>query len=455
MDEEENSQSEVIESSIGSSGIDIDGISKFSSWQNEAFPAPLPPSSSSSASTSSILVRERTIKLPETHIFTPVKSTSPVSVSREVTDDSTSSIIVKEYHDIEYSLEPKRKNEIESDFDDFQSAPPPFPLPVISSSISILEPQKAVEKINSETISWPNPGNLVVEDDFSFMIDTKNKEEKKELPVIGNSPTKHAPLEDENEDDDFADFQAAPLPASILSTQHQQQTPSNSFLMDDISGKPKVEAKSEPLTLSPSKLVSDIKTQESSKPSWITCMDDDEIKRYEAAFPKCKVSPKPQQRQQQQSKDDDDDWTDFVGATTTNHQNQHQPSINNFNTAKPSTTATLSHQKSSDDWSDFVSAPSMPTVNSISSQILSKPNFTSWNQPISRPYVHHATSFLSSEPKSSSSSTRSGITITNNFNYHPHQNGISTILPDLDFAMPKHLINLPRSGSSSEASGKK
>jgi hypothetical protein len=471
VDEEEMTKQES-ESSAGFDGIDLASLSKFSSWQNEP-----PPPSFTSASTNSILVRERTIKLPETHIFTPVKSTSPVSREVISRDESPSKIVVKEYHDIEYSLEPKKveKVEHENDFDDFQSAPnletnPPVMLP----SLGILEPQK-VPKTSSE-ISWPNPGNVNIDDDFGFMsmptisnsevktpsfdlsIDISTKvqtsEKKKEFskPVIGNSPSKHPPVD---EDDDFADFQAAPV--NHFSTPINNSKPNATASLNDYNkfsnshpvmqfSEPnppqqpeKKQASNEPLTLSPSKLASSMKNHDfSQKPSWISSIDDDEVKRIEAAFPKCKLSPRPQQKN---IAADEDDWTDFVGATTSapqTNQNHHQ-----------------SVTPAADDWSDFVSVPP-PTVNSISSQILNKPNFTSWNQP-SRPYVHHATSFLSSEPKNYNSSSRSGMTITNNFNYHHQQNGISTIIPDLQFSMPKNLINLPstRNGGGSESAGKK
>lgn len=484
-------QPEVIESSAGFGGIDLDAsLSKFSSWQNE----PPPPPFTAASSSSSILVRERTIKLPETHIFTPVKSTSPVS--REVInrDESPSKIVVKEYHDIEYSLEPKRiesKVEIENEFDDFQSFesnPPPTSAPaVMLPSLGILEPQKVeIPKINSE-ISWPNPGSVNIDDDdFDFMnmsktssevkapsfdisIDNSAKvqlsEKKKEFskPVIGNSPSKHPPMDED--DDDFADFQAAPVNQFSAINNSKPNTSASLNEFDKFSNFHPVMQFSEPnpppppqqqqqpekkqnsnesLTLSPSKLASSMKNHDfSQKPSWISSIDDDEVKRIEAAFPKCKVSPRPQQKN---ISNDEDDWTDFVCAPTssapTSNQNHHQ---------------NVSSSQASDDWSDFVSVPP-PTVNSISSQILNKPNFTSWNQP-SRPYVHHATSFLSSEPRNynSSNTSRSGMTITNNFNYHNQQNGISTIIPDLQFSMPKNLINLPstRSGGGSENAGKK
>lgn len=434
LDEEEMTQPEG-ESSAGPNGIDLDvNLSKFPSWE-------LPP-----ATANSILVRERTIKLPETHIFTPVKSTSPVAREVISRDGSPSTIVVKEYHDVEY-LEPKRK-ELENDFDDFQSA---IVEPVLMPPLGILEPQK-VEKQKSNEISWPNPGQII--DDFSFMeissekdIDTKIVNEKvvepafndfkpiptksnniikRELPVIGNSPSKQATTDD----DDFADFQAAPIIS--MPNQSIKLAESSAYQSEIVKPMP---SKNEPLTLSPSRLVSSMKNQgmSSQKPSWITSMDDDEVNRIEAAFPKCKISPKVSHSKANNA--DDDDWSDFVGVPTTQHQQ-----------------LPVLHQQKSDDWSDFVCAPPpapIATVNSISSQIFSKPNFTSWNQP-SKPYVNHATSFLSSNSTGYQYNQRSGMNITNNFNYQ--QNGISTILPDLDFAMPRN-YNLPRGGT--ESSGKK
>lgn len=414
-------QSEAIEANIGT---DLDShLTKFSSWETPSF----------QAATNSILVRERTIKLPETHIFTPVKSTSPVAREVKSRDGSPSNtIVVKEYHDIEY-LEPKRKMETENDFDDFQSAfvePPTSSL--MPSSLGILEPLK-VENQKNNTIAWPNPGEIL--EDFSFIENTdessshasKIKETKpisiKELPVIGHSPSK----QQLSENDEFAEFQAAP---DVSMPNLKPQIYQNSLENIQKGGK-KIENKSnEPLTLSPSKLVSTMNKPQKS--TWINSMDDDEVNRIEAAFPKCKVSPKPQPKTNDV---DEEEWSDFVGVSSSSQN-------------------VLNHQKpfNDDNWSDFVSAPPPPlaTVNSISSQILSKPNFTSWNQPVAKPYVHHATSFLSSETKNyNSTSYQSEMTITNNFNYQP--NRISTILPDLDFAMPRNLINLPRN----ESSGKK
>lgn len=423
---------------------------------------------SSTTASTNVLVRERTIKLPETHIFTPVKGTSPVArevISRDVSpapEFLKGSITVKEYHDVEYSLEPKKRIESEGDFDDFQSAAPPI--------TNLLEPK--IIATSSTDIKWPEPGNntMAVVNDLDFLEApaapkpsfnlpmapsasiSKKKEQAFARPVIGTSPTEQ---NGSTEDDDFNDFQAAPP-----RTQAARQLQSN-----------------DPITLSPARLVASVGQQSNQKPgTWISSLDNDEITRIEAAFPKCKTEKKSPQK----TNDDEDDWSDFVGATQPN-------SLPYAQTQPPSTISSNSMENSkysngdADDWSDFVSVPPpvsrMPTAKSsgaISSQFQSKPNFSSWNQPIAKPYVNHTTSFLTNNSGSQSQQFTSTnypyvtdkMNITNNFNYnfnHPElyqgmgssssrqqqqqkPNGVSTILPELDFAMPKNLINLPRGG---------
>lgn len=434
--------------------------------------------------TSNIIVRERTIKLPETHIFTPVKGTSPIArevVSRDVSpgpDDpyypTKGSIVVKEYHDVEYSLEPKKKSDPDAEFDDFQSAQPAvIPQPVLLP-FNLLEPQK-VEAPSTE-IKWPEPG---VDVQFSSDLDFLEAEQiapppqvtapapiiappvvppplmppapsiELTKPVVGISPTQN-----NSNDDDFDDFQAAPVVKPVVAP---APTPKPAVTLSD------------PITLSPARLAAQ---QANQKPTWINAMDDDEVSRIEAAFPKCKVEKKPPQN-------DDDDWTDFVAVT---------PASTIFNNPQPSLiSSTKLSNGDGDDWSDFVSVPppiaKIPSAKSsgaISSQLQSKPNFSSWNQPIGKhQYVNHSTSFLTNEPRNqnqqfSSSNfpyvtdkfARDSITITDNFNYkfnhqeiamssiggfNSHQpqprkpNGISTVLPELDFAMPKNM-GLSRGG---------
>lgn len=405
------------------------------------------------AATSNIVVRERTIKLPETHIFTPVKGTSPVAreVSRDASpapDDSyfpKGAIVVKEYHDVEYSLEPKKRIDSDGDFDDFQSAQPT----VLKANppLNLLEPQK-VE--NQMEIKWPEPG--AVKADLSLLETTptatptsklnfnlplppsvatvvsKKKEPEFLKPVIGTSPTEQNGTADV--DDDFNDFQAAPPRTP------QPKKPSN-----------------DQITLSPARLVAN---QSNQKSSWISSLDDDEISRIEAAFPKCKTDKK------SLPKSSDDDWCDFVAVQPPSSQ---PPSMISSNTMS---SLNKFSNGDADDWSDFVSVPAkVPSSRSsgaISSQFQSKPNFPSWNQPSAKPYVNHSTSFLTNDPKGQNSEfvssnypyvQRPSMTITNNFAYNfmggpggqAKPNGISTILPELDFAMPKNLINLPRSGN--------
>lgn len=439
---------------------------------------------SSSAASSNIVVRERTIKLPETHIFTPVKGTSPVArevVSRDVSptpDDAyfpKGPITVKEYHDVEYSLEPKKRTNSDADFDDFQSAP----TAVVKSDpslvpINLLEPQK-IEKLSTE-IKWPEPGNVVqsssAELDFldtpakvfhaapsfnlplapsapSSTVNLRKKDQGYSKPVIGTSPTEQNGTTEE----DFNDFQAAPL----------RNQPVKKIQSND------------PITLSPARLVASVGNQSTQKSSWISSMDNDEVNRIEAAFPKCKTDKRI-------TNNDDDDWSDFVGvgasAQTTSlpFAQSKAPSMISSNTMQ---NLSRFSNGDADDWSDFVSVPpplKLPSAKSsgaLSSQFLSKPNFSSWSQPIGKPYVNHATSFLTSDsgnqnqqftssnyPYVTEKVPRQSITITNNFNYnfnHPElhhaaagsqyqqkPNGISTILPELDFAMPKNLMSLPR-----------
>lgn len=441
---------------------------------------------SSTAASSNIVVRERTIKLPETHIFTPVKGTSPIArevVSREVSpapDDSyfpKGPITVKEYHDVEYSLEPKKRSDSEAEFDDFQSAPPAFVKsdpPLVPTNL--LQPQK-VEKPSTE-IKWPEPGNVAqsssTELDFletpvkavsaapaaptlnfnlaltsqaqSSTNTLKKKDQGFLKPVIGTSPTEQ---NGKAEDDDFNDFQAAP-PQSL----------------------PKPLKSNDPITLSPARLVASVGKHSTHKSSWISSMDNDEMNRFEAAFPKCKTEKK--------QASDDDDWSDFVGVGAPSQLPFSQPSMISSNTMSNSSRTS---NGDADDWSDFVSVPApvkFPSAKSsgaLSSQFQSKPHFSSWNQPIGKPYVNHSTSFLTKDsmnqnqqftssnyPYVTEKMARQSITITNNFNYtfnnpelhhaagpsgsHYQQkpNGISTILPELDFAMPKNLMGLPRGG---------
>ncbi|KAG5670430.1 hypothetical protein PVAND_000695 [Polypedilum vanderplanki] len=372
-------------------------------WQDESF----------DISTNHVVVRERVIKLPETHIFTPIKSVSPVAISKDIPLDENksekTSIYVKEYHDVEYSLEPKFKNEPENDFDEFQSAVVvDESIKNVNSKLDILVPQnvfKSTKILQPESATKPQINS-------DFLIPQK----------VNCTSTQKETIEQITSDDfDFTEFQAAPCVVNqqpIVTT----TTP------------PKEKEKVNSITLSPMHLVNSYNKTNNGQSENKTKYLNNAISTGES---NC-----------------DDDWSDFVSSTTTTI---NAPSRNN-------------------DWSDFVSVPIVKPSIPNSSQFPSKPNFSSWNQPISsssstsKSYaVNHTTSFLSSYHPTDigeRKGTNKPMNITNNFNYgvdqcdksyqHGMSNGISTILPDLQFAIPNNLINLSRANTSSTSnSGKK
>lgn len=370
-------------------------------WQDESF----------DISANHVIVRERVIKLPETHIFTPIKSVSPVAISKDIPLDETKSekttIYVKEYHDVEYSLEPKFKNEPENDFDEFQSAVVvDESIKSVSNKLDILVPQnvfKPTEILQPLSVSKPTQSNS------DFLIPQK----------VNSTSTQNKSNEQTSSDDfDFTEFQAAPCVVNqqpiVTTTPPKEKTNS--------------------LTLSPMHLVNSY-----NKANNVQSENKSKYLNNATSIGESNC---------------DDDWSDFVSSTTTT---ANAPSRNN-------------------DWSDFVSVPIAKPSIPNSSQFPSKPNFSSWNQPISsssssKSYaVNHTTSFLSSYHPTDIGIERKNankpMNITNNFNYGVDQcqdksyqgmsNGISTILPDLQFAIPNNLINLSRANTSSTSnSGKK
>lgn len=427
------------------------------------------PEESFDLSSNHIVVRERVIKLPETHIFTPIKSVSPVAICKDVSPDDSKSekttIYVKEYHDVEYSLEPPKNNtkqELDNDFDDFQSA-------------VLEEDEKKTHSFNSmnnnNKSNNSNSSNSCKADATKMQILVpQNLEVAKPKPTqppleilqpqsilkpqpkadllmpqkvnYSNFHQKEAAVEEKertpSDDFDFTEFQAAPCvapvfqPKPIVTTQSPPQ--------------PSAKEKINSITLSPMHLVNSFKANnekpENAKLKYLSNATNHD----ESSF--------------------DDDWSDFVSSQTASMSPKSKS--NNLN--------------NDNGWSDFVSVPIVkppPTTSNLmnSSQFPTKPNFSSWNQPISsKPYaVNHTTSFLSSyQPTDMSERKLNSIgqpmNITNNFNYGVDKayqsqqqqhgmmpNGISTILPDLHFAMPNNLINLSRTNSttSSTSAGKK
>jgi hypothetical protein len=392
-------------------------------WQDEAF----------DMSSNHVIVRERVIKLPETHIFTPIKSISPVAVSKDISDEVKSektSIYVKEYHDVEYSLEPKFKSEpIESDFNEFQSAVLNDDSPEIAAAaattfakIDSIKPQPPLDILmpQSAEVLKPKPAEILqpqsvfpkTQASADLLMPQKVNYSSAQNGLIEKMTTIATPADDF----DFAEFQAAPCIS-------QTTTP------------PKEKEKPNSITLSPMHLVNSYKASEAKSDNKMIYLSNATAHSSGIQETNC-----------------DDDWSDFVSSNI------------DANSKSSSSGGECP-------WSDFVSGPMKPSItNSSSSQFPSKPNFSSWNQPVSRPYaVNHTTSFLSSYQPTDMGERKAAnkpMNITNNFNYgvdqsaknfqHGVSNGISTILPDLQFAIPNNMINLSRANTTtSNSAGKK
>lgn len=322
---------------------------------------------SSVASSGSVV---RTIKLPETHIFTPSKCVNPVSrdstdrteVYGEVGGDSRvggvfdKSIKVREYHDVEYNLE------------------------------------KSLARSHG-TVGGNEGLNLehsVVQGDFKF-VNKKDKYSSYSKPAIGTSPT----AELDQLDDDFSDFQAAvpvseptkPIVNRPLSNVTSEQNRSNT---------------SSPILLSPSILLpqqaTPLQPTETTKMTQINWpepgIDPDELARFEAAFPKPKLASQPSTSNNSTPKHaavvstnpaDDDEWSDFVYSKPTTEK----PSPTNSRNSHSNSTIANNQQE---EWTDFIySAPVTQNLsssqnnfnyqnNSFGASRLSGPNFSSWNQ---------------------------------------------------------------------------
>lgn len=432
--------------------------------------------------------------LRETHIFTPNKSSNPIS--REVSIDKNDVVVVvaasttddefSEFSEFQSSSEIKiDKNVITKEYRDVEYDPDK---PKISKSISptILQPTKIDS--GSITINWPEPGRLSksynvdsdrfetfttsvvevkkpIESDFeftefqgtntvkyepdddeftNFQGGLKINSSKFSKPILGTSPTPPEIIKDEF-DDEFTDFQSvtpAPAPAQV-----QNGFKENSILPPSINPSP-------PKTLVPNILVPEnkkIMTIEPilapSKINWPDPgVDMDEIARIEAAFShKTIPDVKPVQKSAT-----DDDWSDFVSVKNP------IPKIQNPIEIKPIVT-TNPPKEDDDDWSDFVS--STPNQWNNSSQLQSGPNFSSWNMPPPQFNSWNNTNLFQTPINQQTQQPQTGgylANLNNGFNYgvnnqtskktnlNQKSSPSISILPDLGFAAPKTIMNIPK-----------
>jgi hypothetical protein len=372
----------------------------------------------------------RTIKLPETHIFTPVKGTN--SISQEVTEyspplETMNGIAFKEYHDVEYKLDKPKGDDILSGF-------------FVENFDKVLEPQKVAE------FTWGNEGNPVnhqtvnhqkfnqtVEKNLtdyhgkakpnllSPVLKPKQKENFSK-PVFGTSPTEGTKNCDEF-DEDFSDFQAAPLPPQSFSQFNNCNETAGVKISD----------------------ANDDKKSQSF--GWNdSLIDAKEIARIEAAFPKCKVVNEKKEKEKEVERpkvSEDDEWSEFVSPPTV------EQTV--LKTGKEKEKQRESIVNNNDEWSDFVAVPPKLTNNrdfSLSSQMLSGPSFPSWNQPSLPPPPMYF----------NANGNNNFLNLTNNIGYGANdgskmqrtnqqftqgRNPNVSLIPELDFSMPKNSIKLP------------
>lgn len=299
----------------------------------------------------------RTITLPETHIFTPEKCTNAISQSVDRGDAkgvkggevTASGIAVKEYHDVEYKLDKSLTSDCLS-----------------SISINSISENSVLNHLNSlsQPVLAPSMSIDPIVESMSSKMSLKpdsvkggtahnnaNYIKKDKFPIFGTSPTDMGEKKG-NEDDDFSDFQAAPV---------VKATPVEPI-------KPKAVQASALLNTLP---LSPVHLMRSAANSTLPEPDDDEMLRIEAfARSKSQSQSKPTN-----NNTDDDEWTDFTSAMPPS-QAPKTITTNNKNT---------SHD---DDWSDFVfttPASMKPIIANHHRQTQKPPPATgtpSWNHQI-------------------------------------------------------------------------
>ncbi|XP_063706005.1 mucin-2 isoform X2 [Culicoides brevitarsis] len=248
----------------------------------------------------------RTITLPETHIFTPEKCTNAISQS---VDRESATQTVKEYHDVEYKLDKSITSDCISSISGIGSS-------IISDSVHLSHFSVSQPTLTPSAVTSPTLEPELIED-FSTKISLKPEKNSRNFPIFGTSPTDMGEKDTKNEeDDDFSDFQAAPVTHTVIP--------------EPIKPKP-VTSMLNPLPLSPVHLMKTANNITLPEP------DDDEMLRIEA-FARSKGQTTTSTTPATTNNNDDDEWSDFTSA-----QMPQKP--------PPPTTTTSNHD---DDWSDFV-----------------------------------------------------------------------------------------------------
>ncbi|XP_058062265.1 mucin-2 [Anopheles bellator] len=303
----------------------------------------------------------RTIKLPETHIFTPSRGGTPVS--RDITDRD---IVLREYHDVEYSLERSagaRKESESDEFNDFQSVPPVAQHSITYAAAAVPPPAGDYAK--------PVIGRSPTEE-------TEQEQRQAESVKQTLDAKRHDPLgQDAFGDDDFTDFQAAPAAVAqsvgqpvnkpVSGVQHNRSNTSSPVML--LSPAILLPQQAAPVDSrnDPGQDVAQINWPEPG-------VDPDELARFEAAFakpvsqapPPHSLVPQPpkgsvpsaasQKQPKPVASHEEDEWTDFISSN---------PVVND----RPNVAVTVSattQPMAQEEWTDFIS--SAPATGGPTSQ---------------------------------------------------------------------------------------
>ncbi|XP_050068114.1 mucin-5AC [Anopheles maculipalpis] len=318
-----------------------------STHQQQQQPMSIPTSSASSVPV------VRTIKLPETHIFTPSRGVTPIS--RDITDRD---IVVREYHDVEYSLERSATastiSKKESDFDefnDFQS--------VSSQPTVVLDPAAAI--ISSINSSRPVIGRSPTEE---------LEKRKQESNGQSNSGSIMAESIDNDDDDEFSDFQAAvppPVNKPISNIQNNRSNTSSPVMLLS------------PAILLPQQANTTMEKEsanvrQNAPPggsiNWPDPgIDPDELARFEAAFAKPSVpaasvagastvasNQTMPSAQKSNPTIEEDEWTDFISSKPATERTIQSSTSSLPSVAGTAATRPGNEMAAQEEWTDFISS---------------------------------------------------------------------------------------------------
>ncbi|XP_053658482.1 mucin-17 [Anopheles marshallii] len=322
----------------------------------------------------------RTIKLPETHIFTPSRGVTPIS--RDITDRD---IVVREYHDVEYSLEKSAatpsSSKKESEFDEFNEFQSVSALPpVIPDTAAAINPIDSVRPVIGRSPT--------------------EELEKRSQELIGHTISTTERIDnDDNDDDEFSDFQAAVPPISavppvnkpISNVQNNRSNTSSPVMLLS----PAILLPQQANTSMEKESANARKNASTGSINWPDPgIDPDEMARFEAAFAKPSVSasvagtPNVASNQSLASAPkaqavEEDEWSDFISSKPATEMTIR---LSTASVPSGATAPTGAETETQEEWTDFISSTA-GTVGGYTSHNRLSSSQNHFNYPRASPAV--------------------------------------------------------------------